>query len=456
MKKVVFIVIFITLVFTNFNVFAKDTVYSLNKYEEEKYSFILDSYNEEGKKDGLLAAGEVSLGSVDSENSEYDVSHVILVKYNYNGDVIWELSQGKPCLNTLDYLEYTYDEAGKVDGYLIVMPKTYKASETDENTNRQETFIKVDLNGKVVWEKDSSTEEIISITKIISTHNNENKADGYIAIAKTLDGQSQLLIKYDLELNIVWLKKQDKVTEKQLEYQDLETIYEEKEIIGYALIRKVVQSDNTETVELIKFNSNGEEENVINQELNKYLSVKLANTPNGIIVYGLTDEVKLKEDDISYYIIKYNNSLEEEWETIGEEPLLKDKALKLKAVEKDNEIEKYIIMYNTKSADEINTVVAEIDLDGLFVKKIKKITSSYYTIEGFNINGKTLYFIGQINCPADDDCEYNMSSLFLISDEDKVVEVKDNTSRNILLIMAALVTVIVIAILIKKRNTTKA
>ena len=36
----------------NNNVFAKDTVISMNKYKEEKFNYIIDSYNIEGKKDG--------------------------------------------------------------------------------------------------------------------------------------------------------------------------------------------------------------------------------------------------------------------------------------------------------------------------------------------------------------------------------------------------------------------
>lgn len=454
MKKVVFIVILIlTLIFTNVKVNAKDTVYSLNKYEEEKFSFIIDSYNKEGQKDGLIAAGEISKGSID-EVSDYDISQVIVVKYNYNGEIVWQLPYGKTCHNTLDYLEYTYDENGNINGYLIIMPKTYSVSgddeDEDEDRSKQASFIKIDLNGKVEWEKVSSTEDIISISKIIPTHS-ENKVDGYAAIATTMDEDKTLLIKYDLELNIIWIKEKAKNEDKLIKYLDLEAINEDNTTVGYALIRKIVKNDDSVSTELLKLDSNGENEVSINKDLDKYLSSSLLNISSGIMLYGLTEDVKLKKGNTSYYMIKYNNSLEEEWESFGEVAIKKETALKMKQLlHKDDSIS-YIIMYTTP-ATESSTEVAEIDSEGVFVKKIKKILSNYYSIESFNFKDNVLYFVGQINCPADDDCEYNKSSLFLISDEDKVIEVEDNTSRNILIVMMAIVIGIVLIAFLRKRK----
>ena len=354
----------------------------------------------------------------------------------------------------LDYLEYTYDENGAVDGYLIVMPKTYDISEATEDNTGQASFVKYDLNGNIEWEKTSSTEEIITINKIIPTHTVDNKVDGYIAIASVDDEETAMLIKYDLTLSVIWSKKVNKESFKNIKYLDLESVYENNNLIGYSLIKESINNDDSKKVELIELNADGNDEKIVNPNLDKYLTTNLAKTNNGTMLYGITDEVKLKKGDTSYYIIKYNLGLEEEWETIGEESVKKDSKLIIKSIINDkNEIEKYIIMYNSNESDNISTDVVEINLEGLFVKKIKKIASSYYTIESFNINNNILYFGGQINCPADDDCQYNKSSLFLISDEDKVIEVKDNTSRNILLITTGFIVLIVLCVYIKRKKS---
>ena len=41
------------------NTYAADTVYSLNKYKEEKFETIIDSYDKENEQDGFIAAGTI-------------------------------------------------------------------------------------------------------------------------------------------------------------------------------------------------------------------------------------------------------------------------------------------------------------------------------------------------------------------------------------------------------------
>jgi LPXTG-motif cell wall-anchored protein len=64
----------------------------------------------------------------------------------------------------------------------------------------------------------------------------------------------------------------------------------------------------------------------------------------------------------------------------------------------------------------------------------------------------TLYFIGQIKCPEDDNCEYNQNSLYIISDEDKVIEVEDKESTNIIIVIGTVLIVLVGLIYIKKKK----
>ena len=67
----------------------------------------------------------------------------------------------------------------------------------------------------------------------------------------------------------------------------------------------------------------------------------------------------------------------------------------------------------------------------------------------------TLYFIGYITCLEDDNCNYDTHSLFLISDEDKVIEVKNNTARNMFLIFLGIIIFITGFIIFKRKRLNK-
>ena len=109
-------------------------------------------------------------------------------------------------------------------------------------------------------------------------------------------------------------------------------------------------------------------------------------------------------------------------------------------------------MYNRKGS---NTEVIKIDLDGTINKKIKKINNEYYDINNFYFKDDIIYLIGQINCPKDDTCEYDNNSLFLVSDEDKVIEVKENDSKTILIVITISLLLLIGGVYLKKRKMTK-
>ena len=120
---------------------------------------------------------------------------------------------------------------------------------------------------------------------------------------------------------------------------------------------------------------------------------------------------------------------------------------------KDNIITEYLLLYSN-NVDK-STEVVKIMADGTIKNKIKKIYDEYYTIEDFDFYNDVLYLVGQINCPKDDTCEYDSNSLFLTSDEEKVVEVKDNDSRNILIITGLFILLIVGTVLYRRRKVVK-
>ena len=59
MKKNIMLILCIIMFSLTINTYAADTIYSLNKYSEEKFENIIKSYDEDNKQDGFITAGRV-------------------------------------------------------------------------------------------------------------------------------------------------------------------------------------------------------------------------------------------------------------------------------------------------------------------------------------------------------------------------------------------------------------
>lgn len=425
MKKIKWLFILIMVILGTTSVYAKDTVYSINKYQDEKLTTIKDSYNENGKVDGLITVGRI-IKEEDSE--EYQT---ILVKYKKNGTISWIYTLDKTKEDMVSCLEYTYDENNQIDGYLVSTEKT-------EEDASQTTFLKISLKGELVWKKASSTNKDEKISKIIGTHKEDNMPDGYIAIGKTIDSKA-MIFRYDRELNLLWTQVREEI-----EYIDITNIQEDNNVVGYAIIQ-TIQTEDNKIQKLVRYNKEGLEEITLLEDLSNHTNNKLLSIKDGFILYGLTQEVKLKKGDKSYDLIKYNSNNEQVWETIGDIAVTGEKNMVLQPIK-----EEYFLLY--RNATDSSYEVVKLDKEGLLKEKIKKIKNDYYDIENFYTKDDILYFIGQINCPEDDNCEYNQNSLFLVSNEDKVIEVKDNTSRNIIIGFIVIVVIIVLVVLFKQKK----
>ena len=412
MKQFLKILIMILLISIT-NVYAKDTVYSLNKYAEEKWSYMEHSYSKDNKRDGMIVAGEVLKETITENDNTYKNYQVIIAKYNNNGHLNWTYSYGNTSEDRVDSLTYTYDEEKNVKGYLIAVPKTYDAL-TEAMGDNNTLLLELDLEGKYVKEFDIPEGIIEKIIPI---------SDGYIAIMNTHTGSS--LVHYNSNLETIWKRDFQEV-----EAKDLIVLTEDNKEVGYVIIRGN---------QVVLLNENGENEKVI-EELENKPYVSLENTKTGYRIYGITKDVKLKKGNASYFIQEYTRE-EQLWEVIGDIPVHPDKKVFLK---------NNLLLYQNK-ADSSYEVI-ELDQDGLVVKKVKKIKNDYYQIENFMSKKNTLYFIGQIKCPEDDNCEYNQNSLYIISDEDKVIEVEDKESTNIIIVIGTVLIVLVGLIYIKKKK----
>ena len=425
MKKILFV--FILLVMSFYTAYAKDISYSMNKYDDEIFNYIEKSYNSELEEDGYVLGGSILKEKIEKDDTTYNDYQVVLVKYNKNDKLVWKYTYGNNSEDYIDYLTYTYNEDGNIDGYLIVTRETHDINEPNIGTNT--IIIKIDFDGKLVYERNIN-EGVI--TKIIPTYNDENIIDGYISIVNTQIGSS--IIKYNKDFDVI--ARRDFNDTKIF---DVTLIKENNKIIGFA----VIEGNNLITVDYNLVND------VVVTDISKYKSSKLGEANEGFILYGVTDEVKLDKGDSSYYLINYVNN-EEVWETIGETPTSKDGELILLPI-KEGKIKEYFLLY--KNELDSSYEVIKINLDGEVLKKVKKISNNYYDIENFYSKGSTIYFIGQINCPDDDGCEYDSNSLYLVSDEDKVIEVKDD--RNIIIVFSVIFIVLSSIIVVIRKKIKK-
>ena len=439
-KNVAIIISIISILFIyNPDVYAKDSIFSLNKYNYEELNFIEESYNKKGNIDGMVSAGTYLKELVDVDDKEYEDYQVMLIKYNDTGRLEWKYSYGKTIDDRINALSYSYDEKGNIDGYLLVVPKT---KNVNEETNNIPLFIIVDLEGKEKIIKESNLNNT-EINKII-TFSSSNKKEYILIGHKDIESKEVgVIAKYDSNLNLIWEKEYN--SDKDTDLVDVTYTQDDNGIVNY-----IVVSNSDDNYKIIKFDDNGNFIKEIKNDFESGDSPHVATSKKGFVLYGITFEVKLKNNKTtSYYLEKYNLNEEKEWETIGNVATIPNSNLLLKEIIKDEKINEYLMMYRN---DDTSIEIVKIDLEGNVIEKIKKIKNDYYEINSFNNKDRTIYFVGQIKCPKDDNCEYDSNSLFLISDEEKVIEVESSNNTNIIVFCIGVVSLIIISILIKKRK----
>lgn len=425
--------IFVLFVFflSIFKVSAKDTMYSINKYKEENYKFIEESYNKSNIQDGVIVVGEYS--------KEKSISQIIIEKYNFEGKKIWEYTNKEEKNEEVDYLTYTYDN-NKIDGYLISITN----NESTEIANTKK-ILKIDLDGKIVFEKDLFLENSKKINKIIPIFK-DNEFKGYIVTAtQKKEKSSAYIINYDSNFNTVWQKEE--TNNYDIFYQDIIKISENNNILGYIVLEKIIEKEKI-IYNLVKFDNDGNKEFIKQLPDNKTYNLQEYN--NSYIIYGLTKDVKVTGGIYSYYLVNYDLNNNEVWESIGDIAINEKNSIKLFPQKEKNHINELLLMYQNNN--DLSYEVIKLNTDGLFENKIKKINNEYYHINNFKQINNILYFIGNVTCPEEDNCLYNTHALLLKSDEDKVIEVKDNNIKNIFIASFIIILLIILALIFKKKK----
>ncbi len=429
MKKLGFLVIVLFSLFSK-DVFAKDTALYLNQYEEENFLMMQKSYNEKKEIDGFLVGGVVLKETIEQEEESYLDYQVLLVKYDKNGNIVWTLPYGNTKEDQIYFMDYMYDEENQVTGYLIGVEKTYDRFGEQTEDHSMTTFLKVTFDGKIEWEKSSSLNRYEKIHKLIPINQNDG-IHGYIGIGTMDEEEKPMIIRYNKNLEIVWMKEYQNEELSHENFIDLQLVYSSEEMItGYALL---LQGEKEEQIllKLLRYDLEGNLIKTVIEDI-PYETASLASAKSGYTLYGITSEVKLSKGENSYYFIHYSENDEEEWEVVGDLPVSLEKPILLRSTS-----EGLVLLYQN-SADQTYEVI-ELDQDGLYKKKVKKIPNNYYDFQDFTFQEGVLYFVGQIECPEEEDCYQNHKAVFLRSDKDKVIEVKDETSAGILIVLGVLI-----------------
>lgn len=420
MKKVFWLLLAIIFLFyPSFYPNAKNIAYSLHKYPKEEFTHLEDSYNEKGEKDGILVGGNFQ--KEDSKEEAEEKVEMILIKYKTSGEKSWIYTYGEEFTTKLLDLDYTYNEGGKIDGYLATI-------ETISDQEEKILFLKIGINGELLSEKESSFPKIKKIIPIIA----EEKAEGYLAI--TSINQESYLIHYDLDGNLLSFKREQNVI-----YEDIVILSQENQQVDYILLK-----NDSNQKSILRQNIEEESSTTIIPVLENNTSY-LMSEENGFLVYGLTSDVKLEQDAYSYFINKYDKEGNLIWESVGEIPINHQQPISLFMDQG-----KYFLCYQNQIDKSYEVII--LDDEGLLEKKIKKIPNPYYEIEDFMTRDNVLYFAGRIRCLDDDNCDYLENSLFLISDEDKVIELEKKENTNIVLLLSTFIFLLLLMILFTKKR----
>ncbi|MBQ6135108.1 MAG: hypothetical protein IJI60_02200 [Bacilli bacterium] len=420
MKKLVWIVFTVVFLFyPSFYPSAKNIAYSLHKYSKEEFTHLEESYDENGIKDGILVGGNFQ----EEGEEEEERTQFILIKYKKNGEKSWTYAHEDEVEAKMLDLDYTYNEEGQVDGYLLIVAKE------DEETKEEKTmFFKVSMNGELLSEKETPFPKIKKILPISI----DGKAEGYIAITESTE-QGSFLIHYNLECDLLWSKVQDQ------ELEDIAILYQEETPTSYMIM---TQKESEKSV--IRTTIDGENPTTIIPNLQNQDS-SLMTVGNMLLIYGLTPDVKVEQEAYSYFLNQYDEEGNLIWESIGEIPINHEHRINL--FYKEN---KFFFCYQNQ-VDKSYEVIT-LDQEGLYEKKVKKIPNSYYEIKDFMVVDDVLYFVGKIHCFADDNCDYVENSLFLISDEDKVIELEKKENTNIVLAFLILIFILFLTIMLSRKQ----
>lgn len=167
---------------------------------DDGYITVGESYSSDGDLNGLYKGS--------SYPPEYDMvpSDAIVVKYDFNGNVIWKKSYGGTEDDSLNQIE-------KIDDGYVVTGYTYSTNSDLKETGSQGSavIIKYDFNDNIVWKKCFGGSNGESFSTFIETDTGYILSGSSYSTDGDLTGLNKgmsdaIIVKYDLDWNISWIK----------------------------------------------------------------------------------------------------------------------------------------------------------------------------------------------------------------------------------------------------------
>jgi hypothetical protein len=283
-----------------------------NKNQEDAYEISIyggkniDIFNGVvATKDGYVAIGYSD--PIDAPEDEYSSNHYgTIVKYDLNNKVIWNKNHGEDGQNEFNGIATTKD------GYIVAGVTNFGlTNEFDYDA----ILVKYDESGNIIWQKSYTGNTYTSYSSVIST------IDGYIAVGKKHiikkelyecigdeEGDNcqyfdygvdeALIVKYDLNGNIVWEKAFKSEIDGGSEFKSVAMLKNSYIAVGVTGINPEEPYDDTNQQAIaIEYNFNGT--NVSNRYYGSGWNFKSFGSvipiTDGFIVagYGYKDEVKM-------------------------------------------------------------------------------------------------------------------------------------------------------------------
>ncbi|MDD2378171.1 MAG: prepilin-type N-terminal cleavage/methylation domain-containing protein [Bacilli bacterium] len=227
--------------------------------------------------DGYIVVGSSRSGDGDFENLNYGYHDAIIVKYDFNGSVVWSKNYGD-----LYYDEF-YRVTASSDGYLALGGT---ATEIDFSN----VIVKYNLEGDVDWSRNLGEDDVDFLD--VST-----VSDGYLVYGQSWDDDSITILKYDFNGNLIL---NDSFSENQVHRS-----YNIVSVLGGYISVGYTYDEVTdiEVAQIKKYDSNGNELwSQINKTGNFSFFNNIVEMADGYVAIGISDT----NSERSGILTKYN------------------------------------------------------------------------------------------------------------------------------------------------------
>lgn len=274
------------------------------------------------KQEDLIVAVETTSTDIGDFNKTAK-SDIVILKYNKNGDLIWQKSWGG------NNYEYLYSLLLTKDDSFIVIGNS---DSTDiegisNNGGADAVIIKYDKNGNVIWQRNFGGAYYDSFHTVLLTSDDNfviagqyssNNIEGIVI--DEFNDNDFILLKIDQNGNVIWQKKGDGIlyywseTTKIAETQDGGII-----VNGFISDSEEIEYTTVNTAYITKVDSEG---NVVwnknyDEEYLEYFNIIIPTKDNGILVsvekYATEQGMEFYNGEEDAILLKYNKDGEIVW-----------------------------------------------------------------------------------------------------------------------------------------------